>query len=50
MYDPKRQVCMASELQQVAKACSRLQDMLTVVTQYVDDVIVSEPVTLSRLH
>ena len=40
-YNPKRTVSLANDVHQVASLCARLQDMLSAVMQYVDDVIVS---------
>ena len=38
---PKRSVSMVTDLQQVDILCSRIQGMLSVVLQYVEDVLVS---------
>ncbi|KAK3100387.1 hypothetical protein FSP39_019123 [Pinctada imbricata] len=38
-YNPKRTVNMLSDLTQVEKACSMLQDKLTLVLEYIDDVL-----------
>lgn len=38
-YSAKRQVNMATDLQQVSSSCLQLQDMLHIVIAYVDDVI-----------
>ncbi len=39
--NPKRTVSMITDLKQVTSACTNLQDLLTCVLTYVDDVLVS---------
>ena len=39
-HNTKRTVSMQSDLTQVEKACSRLQEKLTLVLDYIDDVLV----------
>jgi len=38
-HNPKRTVAMTGDMEQVTTACTKLQDMLSTVLQYVDDVM-----------